>query len=572
VAGRAAPQRAPGVVPTAGRRPEDFRDDPDYARLIRLLRGHPRSLEVVLPQLRRRSPAEVIHALQHRIDSLGDVLDASLDYGFGQLSERARRHLPFIGLFTSFVHAGVVANFVAAGDEREAIYREVVGEALDGMGWRAILEEAAGAGLLRPLGGDIYELHPTLPPFLRRRLAAAAGEAGLARLDAEFARFYAALADHFFEGVSRGERNAVAAVSVEEANLLRALRLAELEEEWKRAQAMAQTLGEFYEVQGRLDEWNALRGQLLDRVGREPPPGAGRERANLWMYLLGNEANRAQERHELARAEAAYRSILDYLLSLDDPALESKVAVGYHQLGMIAEERAQFDPAEAWYRQALEIEERLGLERDAASDYHQLGMIAQERGQFEQAEAWYRQALEIFERLGLERYAALDYHQLGRIAQEWGQLDQAEAWYRQALEIYERLGLERDAASDYHQLGNVAYLRQQFDRAEAWYRQALEIFERLGHPPLLVNTLAQMGLLRRDQARPGEAVAWLGRALFIAAKYQMRVTGQVLVNLARLMGVMGEEAFTAAWREAFPDQAPPWDALRRASEDLEGEN
>jgi tetratricopeptide (TPR) repeat protein len=125
---------------------------------------------------------------------------------------------------------------------------------------------------------------------------------------------------------------------------------------------------------------------------------------------------------------------------------------------------------------------------------------------------------------------------------------------------------------DYHQLGMIVQERGQYDRAEARYRQALEIFERLGHPPLLVDTLAQMGLLRRDQARPGEAVAWLGRAMFIAANYQMRVTGQILVNLARLMGAMGEETFTAAWQEAFPDQAPPWDALRRVLEDLEGED
>jgi len=603
---RDAAQLAERILRTVGRRPQDYRDDPDYARLIRLLRGHPRSLEVVLPGLRRRSPADVIHALQHRIDSLGDVLDASLAYGFTELTERTRRHLPFVGLFASYVHAGMIATFISAGDEQQAVYQEVMGEALDAAGWEMVLEEAASAGLIRPLGSRVYELHPTLPPFLRRHLESAVGEGGLKRLNAEFARFYAALADDLLEGARSGERDAIKVVDIEEVNLLRALQLAGVSETWEEVQAIAQTLGEFYAVRGRTDEWNVLRRRLLRRVGREMPAGAGRERADLWMYLLGDEANDALGRNDLAAAEAAYRRIFDYLLSLNDPVVEPKVAMIYHQLGRITEEQQQFDQAEAWYRQAMEIFERLGLERYAASDYHQLGIIAQERQQFDQAEAWYRQALEIFERLGLERDAASDYHQLGTIAQERQQFNQAEAWYRQALEITERLGLERDAADGYHQLGmiaqerqqfdqaeawyrqaleirerlgleryaaaayhqlgRIAQERQQFDQAEAWYRQALEIFERLGHPPLQVNTLAQLGVLRSLQGRLDQAVVWFGRASAIATAHDMRVGIQILAHLARVMKAMGEEQFTAAWRQAFEGQEPPLDVLRELLE------
>ena len=38
----------------------------------------------------------------------------------------------------------------------------------------------------------------------------------------------------------------------------------------------------------------------------------------------------------------------------------------YHQLGMVAQERGQLEAAEQWYQKALEIRERLGLEKDAA--------------------------------------------------------------------------------------------------------------------------------------------------------------------------------------------------------------
>jgi len=553
---RDAAQMAQAVLRTVGRRPAEFRDDPRYTELIDLLRGHPRSLEIVLPNLRRTSPAEVIAALQHRVDHLGEALqDASFAYAYSQMSPRTRTHLPLLGLFATYVHAEILAAFVQLADQREGAYTEIMGEALDADGWEAILVEASRSGLLRSLGNRIYELPPTLPPLLRRELVARVGAGGLARLDAEYRHFYATWAGHYDEKVTKGDRNAMFAVTIEEANLLRALRLAGAVEAWAAAQAIAQTLSEFYRLRGRNDEWAALRARLLGRVGREITTDADGDRAALWRYLFGDAANDALRRNDLARAEAAHQAILEYLTSLDDPALEPQIAVAYHQLGIvaylrqrfndaerwyrqalktferlglegqaatvyhqlgrIAEERTRFDDAERWYRQALEIRERLGLERDAADVYHQLGIVAGERGQLDDAERWYRQALEIRERLGLERDAADVYHQLGIVAQERAQLDDAERWYRQALEIRERLGLERDAADEYHQLGRVAQERTQLDDAERWYRQGLEIYERLGVEHYAATVYHQLGNVAYLRQQFDDAERWYRQALEI---------------------------------------------------------
>jgi len=344
---------------------------------------------------------------------------------------------------------------------------------------------------------------------------------------------------------------------------LRALRIAIKTGQWALALYIAQTLHEFYEIQGRFREWSALRSSLLDHTGREISVDAPRSLADLRMFLLGNEANEALRENRLDDAEHFYVKIIQYLQkTLPEPEAERKIAVGYHQLGIIAEERQQFDVAEQWYRKALEIRERLGLERDAATVYHQLGMIAQERQQFDVAEQWYRKALEIYERLNLERYAADDYHQLGIIAQERQQFDVAEQWYRKALEIYERRGLERYAADDYHQLGTLAQERQQFDEAEQWYRKVLEIFDKIGHPPLKVNTLAVFGVLRFQQGRLHESVAWFAKAYGIASAYRMPVVEVIKSWLGRLLEAMGREEFVNAWREATGGEEPRIDEIK----------
>ena len=513
---RAAGQMAERILSSVGRRAQEFRADPSYDRLLTLLRGHPKSLEVVIPLLRGKTPGEVIEGLQHRVDTLSESIeDASLGLAFSQLSSAARRHLPFLGLFSSFVQANMLGIISSQFDELAATYAKLMGSTLDTPGWERILGEAARAGLLKSAGGQIYELHPTVPAMLRRQLLSEIGEQGLSQLDGLFLAFYAAWSAAYFDGVRKADADAMRAVSTEEANLRRALRLGEQSRKWDEVQAIAQTLGEYYETQQDTAQWRAIRNNLLDRIGREATKGAGEQPASLWMYLQGKAAIEAMASNDLDAAEGMYLEVLKHLQGATASDAEEMMAVAYHQLGIVAEERNQFDAAEGWYKKALEIKERLGLERDAASGYHQLGRVAEERNRFDAAEEWYRKALEIKERLGLERDAATDYHQLGTVAQERNQLDAAEGWYKKALEIFERLGLERDAASEYHQLGMVAQERTQFDAAEGWYKKALEIEERLGLERDAATDYHQLGMVAEERSQFEAAEGWYKKALEI---------------------------------------------------------
>jgi len=591
------------ILKTVGRKPEEFRQDPRCAELIKLLRGHPRSLEVVLPHLRSRSPAELIDAIQHRVDQLGESLeDASLTYAFDQLSEKARKHLPFLGLFVSLVHADVLGLFVASGEEQQEAYVELMGEVMDAGAWEGVLDEAAGCGLLRSLGSRVYQLHPTLPPFLRGQLVSIVGQEGLTRLNVEFMRFYAGQAAAGSEGVQEGKTAYVARASMEEGNFLRALRLAEVEERWAVVRIIASMLFKFYEVRGRSDERDALLTRLQERAGGGAPHASDRDHGDLWLYLLGHDANRALQRQQLSVAETKLRAGLNYLESLGDPGVADRMAVGFHQMGIIAQERDRYEEAEGWFREAMEIRERLGLEHLAAEDYYHLGRIAQARVRFEDAWDWYTKAQEVFERHGLKREAARAEHQLGRISEESTNLDDAEQRYlsslgtflalgleaeaafeyhhlgavalkrglldeadrlcRKALGIRERQRLQRDAASDHHILGIIAQQRGRFDEAEEWYRKELDILEEFEQPTLQAAALGQVGLLRRDQDRPREAVSWLGRALALRAECEDGDRARLLVELARLLQSMGEDEFAAAWEEAFGEQEPPLELLR----------
>ena len=98
--------------------------------------------------------------------------------------------------------------------------------------------------------------------------------------------------------------------------------------------------------------------------------------------------------------------------------------------------------------------ERLGDQAGMAGSYHQLGMLAQDRGDYDEAARQYQRALDIFERLGDQAGMASSYHQLGILAQDRGDYDEAARQYQRALDIFERLGDQAGMATSYHQLGS----------------------------------------------------------------------------------------------------------------------
>uniref|UniRef100_A0AAU3HVT6 Tetratricopeptide repeat protein n=1 Tax=Streptomyces sp. NBC_01393 TaxID=2903851 RepID=A0AAU3HVT6_9ACTN len=204
----------------------------------------------------------------------------------------------------------------------------------------------------------------------------------------------------------------------------------------------------------------------------------------------------AEERGDYEQAEERYRASLTILEELGDRA---GIATSYHQLGIIAQERGDYQQAEERYRASLTIEEEFGDRAGIATSYHQLGIIAQERGDYQQAEERYRAALTIKEELGDRSGIATSYHQLGMIAELRGDYQQAEERYRAALTIKEELGDRSSIASSYHQLGMIAELRGDYEQAEERYRASLTIKEELGDRSGIASSYHQLGRIAQER-------------------------------------------------------------------------
>jgi tetratricopeptide (TPR) repeat protein len=499
---------------------------PEYLELLKLLGGHPFSLRVVLPHLKTQQPKQLIEALRQGLDTLDGTPDkvrekslaVSLDYSFAKLSERARRHLPFLALFSERVDAHWLHTFSSNPDDEDGqAYRAVFGENLQKADWLGLLNEAAEAGILEHLDSTIYKIHPALPWYLRKRLSQQHAAQEVSELEKKLLVVYSLLADNYREKLISNAELAMFGLQVEEPNLLQYLRLAQQQQSWEYAQYILQALDELYGRLGRKPELRALQQQALSRISIHPLEAKVKERSALdfWIYLRIADGNEALALASLKQAQAIYEEILDELIALSDASVNNRIADINLNLGRVAEDQRQFEQAIAYYQKALQIREDAGNDYNAAKAYDNLGIVTQKRRQFEQAIVYYQKALQIYENAGDDYNAAREYHHLGVVAEEQQQFEQAIAYYQKALQLREDAGDEYEAASVYYNLGTVIQKQQQLEQATAYYYKALQIYEDAGDKYEAANVYHQLGWVAQKQRQFEQATAYYQKALQI---------------------------------------------------------
>jgi len=254
---------------------------------------------------------------------------------------------------------------------------------------------------------------------------------------------------------------------------------------------------------GAWDQEASLVHETLTQMPANSPHRA------FWIRQLGLLA---QERGDYDQADRQYRRALDVNERLGNRA---GVADNYHQLGNVALLRGDYDQAERMYQRSLDIDERLGDNAGLAASYHNLGNVAFVRGDYDQADRLYQRALGINKLLGDEARLATSYGALGNLAKERGRYDEAASHYRRNLDISERLGDQSGMAGTYHQLGILAELHGDYDEAARLYQRSLDIKQRLGDQAGMATAYHQLGILAQLHRDYDEAARQYQRSLDI---------------------------------------------------------
>lgn len=585
------------------------RDDRAFGELMEWLAGHPLSMRLTLRHLDTTKPRALLDGLRGLTPLPGEddggrtsSLPASISYSIRHLHPDTRRLLVAVSLFHGVVDGSILDLFGRFFSRLSHVSPRF--SYTDQKSWNQVLKEASVLGLLTPLNGATYAVHPALPAYLFNQWRAEEPEtfatqretANLALLNS-----YAAFGVWAVEQIVGGDTaRAYSMIGLQRRTLGYLLGYALDHGHWLEAVPIAGALDHWWNTRGlhrEANEWVARARYVLESA-TGTPPALDDPAAKLWLGLVVAQANRQREAGLLDSAERTFLEIRDMLVAQPASAPRSdhldvvygglghiaqergrwdeaeawhhkslthvaeefrdqhSAAANYDALGIIAMQQSRLDEAENWFRKSLTISEELRDQHGIASSWHQLGIIAQRRGQRDRAGAWLHKSLTINEKLGDQHGAAKSYYQLGVFAVEQRQLSEAENWFRKSLVINEKLDLQAQVVKCYYQLGVTALGRQQLDQAESWLRRALTIGAQLDDWPDQPESLWQLALVAASRRRFDEALEWTVRSATLFDKFPHPANQPVALLLATLTAPLGVDNLKRCWQKVTGQPVP----------------
>jgi tetratricopeptide (TPR) repeat protein len=353
----------------------------------------------------------------------------------------------------------------------------------------------------------------------------------------------------------------------------------------------------------RLDvgaEWFSVAGlNIVDVTDGSMPPddvvetlrravrddgGAETER---WERLtegarLIDEGIEAQEARDLDRAERTYRRALELFEAYGSTL---GIAAAYHQLGIVAQLRGDFDGALELYSYSLElneIEQADGGEGRVRLDnsYAQIGQVLWHKGDFQGAIENLTRALELRRQTGDAVGQANSLHDLAGVHADLlprhfnhttgSFLDEAEGrelyerakvCEEEALQLFTSARDRQGMAMATGALGRLAYLANDLDDAETFLVQSLNIKEVLGLREETANSLAALADVKLQRGRRDQAVPLLLRSLAIRDALGSPATRSNIEVLASVQADLGRQRFARlAHRDNLGDALATFDA------------
>jgi tetratricopeptide (TPR) repeat protein len=549
--------------------------------LLRFTQGNPLTLTVLVGQalrdglvtreqikafvikLRAGEAAFEDEVEQGRAKSLG----ASLSYGFEHaFNEDERKQLALLHFFQGFVDVDVLRQMGALETVTGEDFSLPEARGLTREAGISLLDRAAEVGLLTAHGGGYYTIHPALPWYFKSLFeqyygtppppaGEGLGEGALAATRA-FVEAMGKLGNHYFWEYEGGNREVIAALSAEEANLLHARQLARANGWWYALISTMQGLDQLYDHTGRRAEWARLVEEIVpdfvDPATDGPLPG----REEQWGLVTEYRVRLAIEARQWAEAERLQRAHVDWDRQRAAPALAKPpdrldateynairtLGASLHGLGEVQREQGSPDCVKS-YQEALSLAEQISDQPHAAVTAFNLGNAYKNLPALRdltQAERWYRRSLELHDerdRLGRGKghyalgYVALERFREARVGgrpeeELLRHLNEALGFYHQALDLLPPNAVD-DLATVHNNLGEVYRNVGDLDRALSHTREAIRYFEAAGDLYNAAGTRFNVALALAQAGRLADAREYAYAALRNFQTYGDRAAAEI---------------------------------------------
>jgi eukaryotic-like serine/threonine-protein kinase len=185
-------------------------------------------------------------------------------------------------------------------------------------------------------------------------------------------------------------------------------------------------------------------------------------------------------------------------------------------LGVVHQGLNQFDEAERYFKDSLEIRRRIGDTRGVAVCLNNLALVNRTRGRYDEAVRVAREALDVSTAMGDRERIAESWTSLGETYQDAGRPEEALAAYQESLKAMREAGDEEDLGQNLRNLGYVNAILGKYVEAFFFMKEALAKTREAGDKSSLMRALGDIANVEQLQGRYEEALAYHVEALGLA--------------------------------------------------------
>lgn len=243
---------------------------------------------------------------------------------------------------------------------------------------------------------------------------------------------------------------------------------------------------------------------------------------------------------DLDAARAGYERAL--ALGGHDRQLRARVEPN---LGILANIHGDLDAAEGHYLAALEAHESAGNELGCAIAYHNLGMVAADRGEWDHADRFFERSRAIARAHGdahLEALCLVNHAEVHVARQRY---EEARANAEQALAMFDQLGARPGKVDAYRMIGTVYRETGRPALAESRLRSSMELAVSTGSVLGEAEAARELAVLYQAMGRNQDALSLLNTAHRLFHRLDARVD---LINVRGKVAAL-EATYMAAVRD-----------------------
>ena len=382
-----------------------------FQELIMLLNGFPLAMEVVLARLTKQTPKEIIHALgaedeNEGVDVIAKRIIDCISYLYCYLSPEVQQMQLCLAPFNRTLRQEPTLILYLPYLQQQSVLVD-----LPFTYWLAMIQEAKNWGLLTPNPDtpQVLHLQPSFSFFLQGRLDIPEQAKEKQAIETAFMLLYEQISNSIYLQLSSEDQNisrtAQNLAKLECPNIEAALHLGLREQVsiyWP-----FQALFKHYDIDrdtnnSATDSALKLAQTILNSMEEYSPEIREGSLCRDYIRVISKVAFQQAIIHQYSEAKLTYLQVLSSLprlKCLNEYEHNKWEADTYLELGNLAFDQNQFSDAERYYKQALQIKEKLDDPHALVIIYKRLGDLAQQQNNVTDANEYHQKAYDLFLKL-----------------------------------------------------------------------------------------------------------------------------------------------------------------------------